>query len=445
MNTPERINKLALFMWIIGVLSYAVAVINRSSFASLGPTAQDHFGVDATVLGSFAVMQLVLYTAMQIPVGIFVQRFGPSSVIFSGAIMMVFGQTLLALADSVWMVILARILVGIGDSCTFVSVLRLQAHWFPLRQLPVWTQITSQVGQAGQIVSIVPLALIVASAGWTAGFLTMAAITGVLALFTFMFLRDSPNRPTLVAQSFRRDAAHTTDTGSIRTSSVRSDLSTQLKTLPKLLRIPGVRLGFWLHFTAPFSIGAFIMLWGYPFLTGGLGVSRSTAATLVSTSVVASIVIGLLLGPLSARFHNRRVEMAVGVVLAIMLAWTMVLLWPGTPPIWALIILMLAMAAGSPMAMLGFDVLRDHAPPKQISLATGFVNTGGFIAGTITIFLIGFMLDLQDAGTPETFAAVPFKVAMSTQYVCWFIGLTCIAREYRLVRRSRTLRSESEC
>lgn len=442
MNSPERVNKLALFMWVIGVLSYAVAVINRSSFASLGPTAQDHFAVDATILGSFAVMQLVLYTAMQIPVGIFVQRFGPTRVILSGAVLMVGGQTLLALADSVWLVILARILVGIGDSCTFVSVLRLQGHWFPLRQLPIWTQVTSQVGQAGQIVSIVPLAFIVATAGWTAGFLTIAAITGALALFSFVFLRDSPMRRSLLAQTFRRDAQHTTDTGTIRTSSFFGDLSVQLRTLPKLLRIPGVRLGFWLHFTAPFSAGVFIMLWGYPFLTGGAGLSRGTAATLVSMSVLASIVIGLLLGPLSARFHNRRVQMVVGVVILIIAVWTMVLLWPGEPPVWMLVILMLVIAAGSPMSMIGFDVLRDHAPPKQISLATGFVNTGGFISVIVTLFLIGLVLDLQDAGTPETYATLPFKFAMCAQYVCWLVGLAFIARENRLVRRAQSTPAE---
>lgn len=443
MNSPQHISRLALFMWILGVLSYAIAIINRSSFASLGPTAQDHFGVDATVLGSFAVMQLVLYTSMQIPVGILVQRFGSTLVILSGATFMVVGQTLLAFADSVPLVILARILVGIGDSCTFVSVLRLQSHWFPARQLPIWTQITSQVGQAGQIVSVVPFALIVASAGWTTGFLTVAAVTLALTLVSFGALRDSPVQKTVLSQLFHRDRVGTTDTGSIRTGSVFADLSLQFRTLPRLLKIPGVRLGFWIHFTAPFSAGAFIMLWGYPFLTGGAGLNRPTAATLISLSVFASIAVGLLLGPLSARFRSHRVAMVSTVVLTIVVAWSVVIFWPGTPPTWMLIILMLVIAAGSPMAMLGFDVLREHAPRKQISLATGFVNMGGFIAAIITIFLIGFVLDVQGAGSPDTYGVQPFKLAMSSQYLCWGVGLFFILRENRLARSTPSMLDET--
>lgn len=423
-------------MWLLGVLSYAIAVINRTSFSALGPTAQDYFSVEATVLASFAVMQLVLYAVMQVPVGIFVQRFGPTRIIVTGAALMVVGQTCLALADSVWLVILARILVGIGDSCTFVSVLRLQAHWFPIRQLPIWTQITSQIGQAGQIVSIVPLALIVASAGWMTGFLTVAGITLAIGLFSFVFLRDSPLRRSMLAQLMQRDPLATTDTGTLVTNGFFENLAAQLRTLPKLLRVPGVRLAFWVHFTPPFSAGVFIMLWGYPFLTGGAGLDRSAAASLISVSVMTSIVVGLLLGPISARFHARRVEIAVGVILAIIATWSLVVFWPGQPPFWLLSILMLVIAAGSPLSMFGFDILREHAPAKSISLATGFVNTGGFVAGIVTLFLIGFVLDVQGAGSPETYNTQAFQIAMSTQYLCWTVGLGFIFRERRLVRRN---------
>lgn len=437
MNSPQRVSKLALFMWLLGVLSYAIAVINRSSFAALGPTAQEYFAVDATVLGFFAVMQLVLYTSMQMPVGIFVQRFGPTQVIVVGAALMVAGQTMLALADSVWLVIVARVLVGIGDSFTFVSVLRLLAHWFPVRQLPIWTQVTSQIGQAGQIISIVPIALIVANSGWVTGFLIVAAMTLFIGLLSFVFLRDTPQRRPMVAQLFRRDEVQTTDTGTLRTSTLLGDLGAQLRMFPQLLKIPGVRLAFWLHFTPPFSAGAFIMLWGYPFLTGGVGLDRPTAAGLVSLSVVASIAVGLLLGPFSARFYRQRVQIVIGAVLLMAGTWTVTLFWPGQPPMWLLVMLMIVIASGSPMSMIAFDVIREHAPIRRISLATGFVNTGGFIAGIATLFLIGFVLDLQGAGNPATYNLPSFQVAMSTQYLCWALGLGFILREFRLVRRER--------
>lgn len=439
MNAPERMSRLALFMWILGVVSYGIAVINRSSFAALGPTAQDYFAVDATVLSSFAVMQILLYTAMQIPVGIFVQRFGPARVIVSGAMLMFFGQTLLALADSVWLVIIARVLVGIGDACTFVSVLRLQAHWFPLRQLPVWTQLTAQVGQAGQIVSVIPLAFLVATLGWVWGFLSIAAATFLVGLLAFLFLRDSPQRMSVAHSWLQRgsqDGLARTDTGTVRTSSLLGNLTTQIRVIPDLMRHPGVRLSFWIHFTAPFASGMFILLWGFPYLTGGVGFTRGEAQALLTFAVVVSIAVGLVLGPLSARFFRHRVHMVIGIVLAMMVTWLAALVWPGGPPSWLVVSAVAVVAAGGPFGMVAFDVLREYSPPRQISVATGFVNTGGFISGLVIIFVIGLLLDLQDAGTTATYTLTAFNWAMASQYLAWGVGLGLILREFRLVRSS---------
>lgn len=443
MQVPNSITKAGLLVWVLGVSSYAIAIINRSSFAALGPTAQEYFGVEATVLSSFAVMQLVLYVLMQIPVGIFIHRFGPTRVILAGATLMLIGQTALALSTSVWMVIGARVLVGIGDAGTFISVLRLLAHWFPARQLPVWSQLTSQLGQIGQIIAIVPLAFIVSTRGWSAGFLTAAGVTLLVASASFVFMRDAPSRPSSLTQLFQRPVQVTTDTGTLRHTSLIADLAAQFRTLPGLLRMPGVRLAFWVHLTPPFSLTSFALLWGYPFLTGAVGLDRPAAASLISLSVIGSMGVALSLGPLSARFATRRVEMSVGVVVAIMAVWSAVLLWPGSPPPWLLIVLVLVMAAGYPASMLSFDVLRQYAPPKQISVATGFVNTGGFIASLFTIFAVGLLLDLQGAGSPATYSDDAFTVAMAAQFICWSTGLFFIWRESRLVRHVQPDKSSS--
>ena len=38
---------------------------------------------------------------------------------------------------------------------------------------------------------------------------------------------------------------------------------------------PGTRLGMWSHFTSQFSTTVFAMLWGFPFLVRGQGLSPS--------------------------------------------------------------------------------------------------------------------------------------------------------------------------
>ena len=65
---------------------------------------------------------------------------------------------------------------------------------------------------------------------------------------------------------------------------------------------PGTRLGLWSHFTSQFSVTVFSLLWGFPFLVRGEGLSdHGTASTLLIVMTGAVIVSGWLLGRLTSR------------------------------------------------------------------------------------------------------------------------------------------------
>ena len=99
-------------VWGVAALAYAVAIINRSSLAALGPATQEHFGIDATTLSMFAMIQLVVYAGLQIPVGTLLDRFGSTTMILTGGLLMVAGQVIMATVADVRPAILARVLVG---------------------------------------------------------------------------------------------------------------------------------------------------------------------------------------------------------------------------------------------------------------------------------------------------------------------------------------------
>lgn len=58
----------------VGVLAYAVAVFQPTSLGVAASFATERFGIEASALSSFAVLQLVTYAGMQIPVGVLVDR-----------------------------------------------------------------------------------------------------------------------------------------------------------------------------------------------------------------------------------------------------------------------------------------------------------------------------------------------------------------------------------
>jgi MFS family permease len=398
-------------VWGVAVVAYAVAIFQRTSLGVAAGPAQERFGIGASVLSTLSVMQLVVYAAMQIPVGVLVDRFGSRLLIAAGAVLMAVGQASLALATHPGAAILARVIVGAGDAMTFISVLRIIPAWFPARRVPMVTQLTGQLGQFGQVASTIPLVAALAGPGWTPAYLGAAALGVLTSILVLLAVRDRPAgtpRPSPVA--WRQAAAD------LRTSFTH----------------PGTRLGLWSHFATQFSGMVFVLLWGYPFMTAGLGYSPGLAGALLTVMVLAGPVIGPVLGQLTAQYPLRRSNLIFGVLIATVAIWTVVLLWPGAVPLPVLVLLLVVLAAYGPASAVGFDFARSFNPSTRLGGASGIVNMGGFTASLITIFAIGVILDWREPS--GAFGLSDFKVAFSFQYVLWAFGFWSLWRSRRLTR-----------
>ncbi len=402
----------AWLVWGAGLLAYVVAVLQRTSLGVAGVEAGERYDASASTVAALAVVQLLVYAGLQVPVGVLLDRFGSRRLVVTGALVMAAGQAVLALAEPVGLAVLGRLLVGLGDAATFISVLRLIPAWFPARRVPLLTQVTGIVGQTGQVLSAVPLVALLGGPGWTVAFLSAAA-TGVLAaVLVLLVVRDSPG-----------DGARPQDRSA---QDVVGDLVTAW-------RHPGTRLGLWTHFTTQFSGTAFALLWGFPFLVSGEGVRPSTASALLTVFVVAGMVSGPVLGVLVQRHPYRRSWLVLAVIAVNAAGWTLVIAWPGPAPLPVLVLLVLAMASGGPGSLIGFDFARTFNPPDRLGTATGIVNVGGFVASLVTILAVGVVLDLRTGGAGYTLD--DFRAAMSVQYVLWALGVVAILVSRRRVRR----------
>ena len=154
-------------MWVTGVSVYFLAIFHRSSLGVAGIAAAERFDISASQLSTFTMVQLLVYAAMQIPVGVMLDRFGPQRMLFGGAVVMTLAQLGFAFTGSYTGALAARVFVGMGDAMVFISILRLIASWFPPMRNPVMTEFTSLLGQCGALVAAVPLAASLSSLGWT--------------------------------------------------------------------------------------------------------------------------------------------------------------------------------------------------------------------------------------------------------------------------------------
>lgn len=400
----------AWVIWLVSLAVYVLAVFHRSSLGVAGIIASERFDISATSLATFTVLQLVVYAAMQVPVGVLLDRYGSRAMLLCGLVLMTLGQFAFAFAESFGTAVAARAVLGAGDAMVFVSVIRLVTVWFLVRQGPMVTQLTGLTGQLGAIAAAGPLSYLLHELGWTRAFALTSSVGVVLLVAVLALVKDSPYR--------------------------RGDVvAIKLRALAQSVRTvwgnPGTRLGMWSHFSSQFSATVFALLWGYPFLVQGLGWSARGASTLLMAMTVWAVVSGLVLARLVSRLPYYRSWIVVGVVIAMVVPWTAVLLWPGTAPDWLVVVMAFATASGGPASMVGFDLARSFTPAHETGRANGLVNVGGFTASLLTMALIGIVLDLSASGGMESYTLGDFRLAMSVQYLFWAVGVLQVLRYRR--------------
>ncbi|WP_407989126.1 MFS transporter [Kitasatospora sp. CMC57] len=403
----------AWFAWSIGVSVYVLAVIHRTSLGVAGIDAAERFGIGASALSTFAVLQVLVYAAMQIPVGLLVDRFGPRRVLLTGILLLSLGQLAFAFSTSFGPALVSRAVLGCGDAMTFISVLRISARWFPAAKNPLVAQLTGLVGMGGNLITTVVLAQALHREGWTASFAFVALLGVGVFVPVALLLREAPAGVVVVPVAGRR-------------LSVRSQIRDAWGE-------PGTRLGMWVHFTTAFPGAAFGLLWGMPYLVEAQGMTRGEAGGLLTVLVGSNMVSALLLGRLLSRSARARMPITLTVIAATAASWAVVLAWPGAhPPLWLLLALLVVMGTNGPASLVGLDYARSHNPPERLGTASGIANMGGFIGTVITLFGVGLLLDTL-AGPGGVHSPEAYRWALCWLFVPLAVGTGMILRLRRLV------------
>lgn len=397
----------AWVIWLTALGIYTIAVFHRTSLGVAGLVAAERFHITASQLATFTVLQLVVYAGMQIPVGVLLDRFGSRRLLMVGLALVTIGELWFAFAGSFGVGLAARVLLGIGDAMIFTSMLRLVALWFRVKQAPVITQVSGMVGQLGAIAAATPLAAALSKYGWEKSFAIPAGAGALLSIPLILFVKDSPYAGVAVEKIKVRALA---------------------RTLGEVWGNPGTRLGMWIHFTGQFGATVFTMLWGFPFLVKGQGLSETTAGTLLIVLTISAMFAGPVVGHLTGRLPYRRSQIVLVIVGVIASTWALVLLWPGPAPLPLLVLLVCVTGCGGPGSMVGFDLARTFHPSDRLGRATGVINIGGFFASLVTMALVGLILDQRAPDGPDTYALTDFKWAMSVQFLLWGIGALQIWR-----------------
>jgi MFS family permease len=402
-------------------LAYVLSVFTRGSLAAAAIPAAEQFGVGASALGALVVFQVMVYAAMQIPVGVLLDKFGPRILLISGALLMMIGQFVVAQADQIGLAYLGRILVGVGDSATFVSMLRLIQDWNQPQRAGKLQLVMTNVGQFGQILAAVPFAMLLALAGWQTAFSFAAMIALLGGVVVLLAIRtDAP-------PGVRHHSGLT--------------LRKSIEQLGVNLKFSGARMCFWIMFVSQSSGTVFAIFWGVPFLIKGQGQTAAFASTMLFIQFAFGVILGLLLGQIVVHRKHWRVPIFLSVGFLQAGSWLLLAFLPSQAPVWLLLLVVASIASGAPASMIAMDFSRVIIPAERRGSANGFINVGGHAATFIMMAIAGWVLDLvqSQTGSSTPFTFQGFRWAMATQVIVLLFGIVMFLFEYRKTKSAVAL------
>ena len=122
------LDRLRWTAFVVG-LAYILSFFHRFAPAAISADLHQAFEASSVELGTLAATYFYVYTLMQIPTGVLADTLDPRLTVTAGGIVAGIGSILFGLAPDLALASAGRLLVGLGVSVTFISMLKLNAAW----------------------------------------------------------------------------------------------------------------------------------------------------------------------------------------------------------------------------------------------------------------------------------------------------------------------------
>jgi predicted MFS family arabinose efflux permease len=156
----------AAAVFLIFATAYFLSTLIRAVTATLAPTLNAEFDLSARDLGLLAGGYFFGFALTQIPLGTWLDRFGPKKVILSFLCVAVLGCIAFATARGFLWLLLARVLCGIGVSACLMAPLTGYRRWFEPSALMSANAWMLMVGALGMVASTLPVQWLLEYVSW---------------------------------------------------------------------------------------------------------------------------------------------------------------------------------------------------------------------------------------------------------------------------------------
>lgn len=171
---------------------YFLSYLYRTVNAVVGPVIAEDLSLSAADLGLLTSTYFVTFAAVQLPLGIALDRFGPRRVQTVLLLIAATGAAVFGLGASMLELIAGRMLIGLGVCAGLMGALKMIALWFDRDQWPLVNGLLMAAGGLGSLFATAPTQAALGVMGWHEVFFLLSAVTVLVALTIFMVAPEKP-------------------------------------------------------------------------------------------------------------------------------------------------------------------------------------------------------------------------------------------------------------
>lgn len=355
----------SILPWIICGLAaafYCYEYLLRITPGLMIPELQRAFSVhgqylDATLIGHLSAFYYYSYTPMQLPVGLFMDRYGPRRILTLAVICCALGTAFFGMTHSWWVAAFGRFWIGFGSAFAFVGVMKLASTWLPANRFALVSGLATTLGMVGAMIGGVLLTDLIQNMGWRETIIYSSYAGFILVPIIWFVVRDAPSFQIPQVQSLPKAV--------INYKELWLEIRLSLKN--SQIWINGVIGGLLMTPTMVFP-----ELWGKLYLQTVHQFTAAEASRAVTMIFLGWAVGGPLAGFFSDFLGRRKMPLVVGTFLTSVLLLVF-LYFPGLSPL-AIKVTLFLIGVVSSVEVICFAIGRENCPANIAGTAVAVTN-----------------------------------------------------------------------
>lgn len=388
-----KVRKVLSYRWaVFGILAcaYFFVYFHRVSPAVVSNFLQSSLGVGAASIAVLSSIYFYAYTVMQLPSGLLTDKWGPRRTVSAFTLLAATGALLTWMATSFEVVILGRLLIGIGVAAVYIPTMKILATWYRRDEFASLSGILLAVGNLGGLSAAGPLALMSEAMGWQQVFLILAIITATIAAAAWIITRDRPSDMGLPSIQDIED-----EEGNRKVSEGSSTETLSMRQALRMTFGSGRRfwpVAIWFFFTYG-SMMVYQGLWAGPFFKDVLGWDNATIGTVLTFIGIGMIISCPIAGYISDKvLRSRRKVLIIGAV-TYTIVWAVIWLMAGrVDSIEAYMAINFLFGFFGGFFIVSYAQIKEMFPIAIVGTTTAALNIFPFAGGAILQQVTGLML-----------------------------------------------------